>query len=451
MNRFLSKYFFYYPSTFAKGEFVGYHLPNYRNFQTLPKKNIQDYQQHRIDTLIKHAMRNSVFYRRYTNGALYLQYNCDEVNSRFHDLPFLTKQDIISYKPDINTHYHWWSSTKTTGGSTGEPVTISKNPNALARERAATWRAYEWAGIKIGDKQARFWGIPHTSHGRFKAKLIDFVSNRRRLSAFNLTEESLSGYYKTLLKYKPHYLYGYVSVIEAFACYIKDNNLAPIPSLTSIITTAEVLTEHTRFAIQDTFGIKVFNEYGCGEVGSIAHECEHGKMHIMADNLYLEIDGDKDSGEIVVTDFFNYATPLIRYKIGDFATLDHGDCECGRTLPILKSIHGRAYDLISTSDGRILHPEAIMYIFESVQNGNGSFKHFQVIQEELNSFNINIVPSKHWSKGIQQELEGKLKQYISPEINTHFKLVDSIPRENSGKMRVIKSNISLDKTINRRP
>ena len=203
-----------------------------------------------------------------------------------------------------------------------------------------------------------------------------------------------------------------------------------------------MLTESARANIQDSFGVKVFNEYGCGEVGSIAHECEHGSMHIVADNLFLEIDGNGENGEIVVTDYFNFATPLIRYKIGDFATINYGECACGRTLPMLKGIHGRAYDVIRTSDGRLLHPEAVMYIFEAVQKKNGAFKQFQAIQEDLDRFLVNIVPTKHWSEEVQHEIEAGLKKHISHNIKTHFNLVNHIPREKSGKMRVIKSQLN---------
>ncbi len=110
---------------------------------------------------------------------------------------------------------------------------------------------------------------------------------------------------------------------------------------------------------------------------------------------------------------------------------------------MLKGIHGRAYDMIHTSDGRSLHPEAVMYIFESIQKKNGSFKHFQAIQEDLDKFVINIVPTAAWSKNAQCEIDSSLKKYIARDIETRFNLVDVIPREKSGKMRVIKSRINV--------
>ena len=79
---------------------------------------------------------------------------------------------------------------KTTGGSTGEPITILKTRQAMAWELAATWRGYSWAGIDIGDRQARFWGVPLDARSRLRARLIDFVAHRRRCSAFAFDDES---------------------------------------------------------------------------------------------------------------------------------------------------------------------------------------------------------------------------------------------------------------------
>ena len=79
-------------------------------------------------------------------------------------------------------------------------------------------------------------------------------------------------------------------------------------------------------------------------------------MHLMSDNLLIECVDENgqpsETGEIVVTDFYNFSTPLIRYRVGDFATLTHSTCSCGLTLPIIGNIHGRAYDLIRTSSGK---------------------------------------------------------------------------------------------------
>lgn len=437
MNSTIAKYFFYYPVTYLNGEYIARHLKEYSDFQWLSPDQIQESQNKNLVNIITYAKNNSAYYADILKEI-------DAIND-FHKIPFLTKQLLINKFKTICTHESKGTSLKTTGGSTGEPVKLHKNSDALARERAATWRAYCWAGVGIGDKQARFWGVPHNAKAAQKARLIDFVSNRKRVSAFNLTKDSLDDYYQTLLKFKPHYMYGYVSVIRRFCEHLQTYNLPPLPSIKSIITTSEVLTDTDRVFIENTCKVKVFNEYGCGEVGSIAHECEQGNMHIMADNLLVEIldstGNPTTTGEVVVTDFFNRATPMIRYRLGDFASISHESCPCGRNLPILKGIHGRAYDIIKTPSGKSVHPEALIYVFEELQQQYQAFSQFQIIQTAIDKLDVRIIPTDRWNESFQTLVMKGIHEKIDPSFHANFIICQEIPREKSGKMRVVKSEV----------
>ena len=241
--------------------------------------------------------------------------------------------------------------------------------------------------------------MPLSKKSQYLSRVVDFVSNRSRLSAFHINEASLEGYYKKLIKLKPVYLYGYVSMITAFASYLDRHKLDRLHGLKTIITTSEVLDSGSRGMIERVFGVKVFNEYGCGEVGSIAHECEHGNMHIMAENVIIEIDASADNeggcGEIIVTDLHNFAMPLIRYRIGDYATLSYEVCQCGRGLPVIKQVHGRAYDVVIDPDGNKYHPEMLMYIFEELKSNAAGIRQFQVTQKSVDTLEVKLVRKRN--------------------------------------------------------
>ena len=447
MNRLLSKYLFYYPVTISRGEFVMKYLMQYKNMQWRNNSDIEAYQLSNLYRLLNYAVSNCPYYSQLLSDSGIVLSSINSL-ADLAKIPTTTKADIVNYYTTIrSTRGFLFSSSKTTGGSTGQAVTIEKNADALARERAATWRAYEWAGVGIGDVQARFWGVPLSKKSRQLSKLVDFVSNRARLSAFQINDRSLEEYYKRLLKLRPAYLYGYVSMISAFASYLDKRNLNRLPGLRSVITTSEVLDDNSRALIENVFGVRVFNEYGCGEVGSIAHECGHGNMHIMAENVIIEIDvsnsPDGGSGEIIVTDLHNYAMPLIRYRLGDYATLSREECACGRGLPVIKKVHGRAYDMVIDPDGNRLHPEVLMYIFEELKSGVSGIRQFQVIQKSRDFLLINIVPDVYYRKVTEKDILKRIREKIHPGLSVHFCYVDGIPREKSGKLRVIKSEIDL--------
>lgn len=436
MNNLLSKYLFYYPVTLAKGELIAFYRKGYEKRQWWSSREFVAYQDEHFEKIVKYAVENSSYYRERLSSSI--------INGSIKassDFPTLSKAQLINNLESIRANNTGlFSSAKTTGGSTGEPVKIFKNASALARERCATWRSYEWAGVGVADRQVRFWGIPHSRSGRLTARVIDLIANRKRISAFSINDESLLRYYNELCDFQPQYLYGYVSVIEEFARFIQSKQLKPPTSLVSLITTSEVLSDSSRMFIENVFQRKVFNEYGCGEVGSIAHECEHGSMHVMADNLHVEIDAEPGQpGEIIVTDYFNHVTPLVRYRLGDFATLGDDACRCGRGLPTISKIHGRAYDIIRSPNGTRIHPEAVIYIFEGIQQKMPVFKQFQAIQTDIDTISVNIVPNLSWDDSFDAALKGQLIEAIGAEFKFEVNLVESLSRERSGKMRVVKS------------
>jgi len=242
---------------------------------------------------------------------------------------------------------------------------------------------------------------------------------------------------------RPDYFYGYVSVLRELALYAGRRAPPGDWRLKSIITTSEVLTAPTRGLLSAAFGARVFDEYGCGELGTIAHECEQGGLHLSEENMLVEIfAGERpcppgEVGEIVVTELNNTAFPLIRYRTGDLGAIAAGSCSCGRGLRVLREIRGREYDVVTNSAGRRIHPEAVMYLFEECHQRLGGIRQFQVEQRSAASYEVRIVPDRGWSEIQTGWLETKFREVIDPRAILSFRTVARIPRAPSGKMRVV--------------
>lgn len=362
----------------------------------------------------------------------------------FAQIEPMTKQMLQQFGSSVRTSRAGRYTTKTTGGSTGQAVTIWKDRNAWCQELAATWRGYHWAGIGMGDKQARFWGTPLSGRHRWRALAIDTVCRRRRFSAFDYDDETIDRYLARLRRFRPRYLYGYVSMIREMASHIVRNGLDLGLDLACVITTSEVLSDQARTEIEQAFRTRVYNEYGCGEIGTIAHECEDGSLHLSDENMIVEIlDGDRpcppgETGEIVITELNNRAMPLIRYRMGDFGYIQADGCACGRTLRVLGGVHGRAYDSIVNREGRRFHGEFVMYVFEEIKAATGGIRQFQVTQDDYDSFSISIVPDDGYGAHIEDAITARVREFFDRDARISFQIVESIDRERSGKLRLIR-------------
>lgn len=411
-----------------------------RESERWPQERIRSDQLERLRRLVLHAAESVPFYQR----------SLIHSEKRIESLEDLERFPVVT-KAQIQANPNQFRSTralgrlvaKTTGGSTGTPVTIWKNRRAMLRELAATWRGFAWAGVGPGDKQARFWGVPFTPQEKRRARLTDWVCSRRRCSAFNFSASDLAAYERELVAFHPRYFYGYLSMLVEFANYFREYGRPSPYDLRSIIVTSEVLTAPQRRLLEDVFRTHVFDEYGCGELGTVAHECEHGQRHINDENLIVEVfDGDKPCydnqvGELVITELNNLAMPLIRYRTGDYGSKSYRECKCGRTLSVLEAVHGRAYDFVVNRDGRLFHGEFVMYIFEEAMRSGLGIRQFQVLQEEVGLFRVRLVAGSSFQESAKTLIARRFRENIDPQARIDFEMVESIPRERSGKIRLI--------------
>lgn len=437
MRASLAKYFLYYPALLLRGEPVLRHLASYEASQWWRPEELKRYQEQRLERLLAHAITHCAHYARTLTTS--------DANA-FASQPFLTKQLLRDQKAAlISAAKPAFLHEKTTGGSTGQAVTLVKTREALARERAATWRAYRWAGVDIGDPQGRFWGVPFARKDRLRHRLIDLVNNRVRLSAFDFNEAALERYFVRLCRFKPKYLYGYVSVLSAFAQWLDaSGKRLPFP-LASVIATSEVLAPPVRALLARVFETRVFNEYGCGEVGSIAHECEAGQLHLMAENLLVETLVDDrpartgERAEIVVTELNNQAMPLVRYRLADFTEgPPRTGCACGRGLPFISGIAGRAYDMVKLPDGRAFHGEFFLYIFENLKREGRRLNQFQVVHEAPTRIKVLLVAAPEEIAQATVGLRTAIHAGMGSEIEVLVERVSDIARQPSGKLLLVK-------------
>jgi len=433
------KYGVYLPVTLIRREPVFRYLRQLEQSERLDTRGLRFLQLSRLQKLLSVARATVPNYRDSLSSVPEIS-GLNDI--RF--LPFVQKEDLRAHPDRFRAERPARGTvSKTTGGSTGQPLTILKSHDALARELAATWRGYRWAGIHIGDRQARLWGVPFTWKDRIRSAMIDLVAHRRRCSAFSFDDAAMAEYACRLERFRPTYFYGYVSMLTAFANYFRSRGARPPIQPHCIITTSEVLTAGDRLLLEEVFETRVFNEYGCGELGTIAHECEHGRLHLNDENMIVEVvNGDRscapgEKGELVITELNNLAMPLIRYRTGDFGALGTADCPCGRTLGVLDHVFGRAYDFVVTRDGRRFHGEFLMYIFEEAQRHRLGIAQFQVTQETVSDFRIRIVPGPDFNPASKEAIVARMQQYLGRNIRVVFETVGQIPREPSGKMRVI--------------
>ncbi|MCI5210244.1 MAG: hypothetical protein D3910_15950 [Candidatus Electrothrix sp. ATG2] len=78
-----------------------------------------------------------------------------------------------------------------------------------------------------------------------------------------------------------------------------------------------------------------------------------------------------------------------------------------------------------------------MYIFEELKRNDMGVKRFQVVQGKNGALVINVVPDEGFGESTRERIEQIIKNKFSPRASVEIIEVDHIPREKSGKMRLI--------------
>jgi len=371
-----------------------------------------------------------------------------------HKLPILDKGSIRNNFPDKivarNVRKGELMPSRT-AGSTGEPLHFYVDRRSRSFCRAAFYRFLKWMGIEIGDTIAQIWAGPelNKTKGRIVSELKKSMLRIVTLNALKMDERHLATYAEKLAKLKPKLLYGYPSSMYILAEYM-DKIGAKVEHDLAVSTTAEVLPNHQRDFIESFFHCRIFDLYGCGELNSIACECEkHGGLHIATEHVIVEIipeDGSRsnaESGLVVITDLENYGMPFIRYANGDRSLLLKESCTCGRGLPLMASIEGRIYDVIRGLNGNTIYGGFIHKILFGQLDWISRFgiRQYQVIQETDRDLTVKIVSDIRPPRNDEEQLTPIIHRYLG-RMNVRIQYVEGISPGESGKTRFVISKIN---------
>jgi len=442
---------------FRKGLFILAHqcgdtsfYPAYKTLirnQWKPYDELKRDQEKQLRHLIEFSYENIPYYRNLFKG-LGLSPKDIQTIEDLEKLPILTKDIIKEHweelKP-VNLSSMKYSN-QATGGSTGTPFAyrLSKRDRFLGG--ALLYRGWGYGGYELGDRTIFLAG---SSLGfDTKSRLTTFVHetgrNLRKLSSFDMGENEMREYSRTINSFKPKFIRGYASSIYFFAKWIEENSLS-IHSPIAVFTTSDNLFPHMRTKISEVFDCEVYDGYGLNDGGVSAFECpEHAGLHIDTERSIMEVvdsEGhqiDRGEGQILATSLYNYVMPFIRYTTGDDGHITDDVCGCGRGYPLLKEIVGRTTDVLFTPEGKNIHGWFFLYIFWDYGVG---IKEYQVVQETLEKVVVKIVPEK----GFDEKQLDRIREIVakrSPGWDIEFKYVDTIERSGAGKYKFIINNIA---------
>ncbi len=199
--------------------------------------------------------------------------------------------------------------------------------------------------------------------------------------------------------------------------------------------------------LRDSFrvqNISTRGNYSSEEVGLIGCECDHCPEHytITTSNVIVELDTNsvvvegKQLAPIIVTHLHSYATPFIRYDVGDLGTLDDR-CGCGRDGPVLSNVVGRNKTLLKQPDGRLtsfhIRGKEITHLAECTE--------FRVRQTDVNTIVLELGGCEHLNSEKRKAFAELIKSHSGGDFAVDVRPVKEIDWGQSAKHLAFRNEI----------
>jgi phenylacetate-CoA ligase len=398
-----------------------------------------------------------------------------------HRLPFVTKETVKACFPDqlVAEGVSWKSLYSMSTSGTHDRVMLFHDEAKRAWDRAADlvlevtgnrFRPGHRAVSMPPDACAEYCGSEHGRDAstaieslrhllrapaaerpelkrRLRRRLVrDHVWRERILPSFGQAgttpaHKLLDEYLDSIQEWRPATLKGLPMLLYVLARHALAGNWS-FSGIRTIRPHGGKFSKVMANTAEKAFGAPVRENYGTGELGTIAFDCLHNRQqHLLGELFVVEFlrgghpVGPGELSELVITDLRNEASPLIRYRIGDVGRYFTGPCKCGFE-GLLFSVDGRLQETVITRDGRAVSGTEIIDCLLAREE----IALVKVIQTGETDFSIDVVPSiPGGSVPSENELARMLKDLLEQPVRVRRRIARYIAPEVSGKYQLVVS------------
>jgi phenylacetate-CoA ligase len=428
-------------------------LQQFEYSQWWPLAAIRERQRMQLESVLLHASASVPFYAERLQKAGYRPDRplTDEVWSA---IPPLDRSAVQTAGDALNSlrvpPTHGPIGTWKTSGSTGRPVTVLQTALVRQLRRAFTIRNHLWHDHDFAAKLAvirnlpdgtaeypKGMSLPHWGH---VTEHVMITGPSVGLAVTASTDQQV----EWLERQQPDYLHAFATVAVDLLRYIRDHGGGP-RQLRYLTTFAETLPPEARALCREIWGIELVDIYSAREVGVIALQCPEDKhYHVQSEGMLVEVLDERDRpcapgevGRVVVTPLHNFATPLIRYAIGDYTEVG-APCGCGRGLPVLKRVLGRVRNMLTLPDGRRIWPRLSETRYEEV----APIRQYQVVQRARDRLEVRLAAERALTASEEAKLADLIRARLGhPGFQFDFSYHARIARTAGGKYEDFKSEI----------
>jgi phenylacetate-CoA ligase len=384
-----------------------------------------------LKELLGHAVKTVPYYKDFNK------------NLELNNFPVLNKFDLRKNFNELQSNVNYKNKFEiTSSGSTGTTSTTIQDKNKKDRNTADTIYFKQKAGFEVGHRiyYIRRWFEVHK-----KSKCSAWLQNIKKVDVSSFNDKYIQSFIDDIVKDNSNKtILSYSSALRDVSNYIERTGAKPLNSnIACIIAMSESIGQKTVNSLEKHFNTKVLSRYSNLENGLFGLQLPNqgSPYHINWASYYIEIlDINKDIavkdgelGRVVITDYFNFAMPIIRYDTGDLASFTKNNENFNKAKAFSK-VEGRVMDMIRDTEGKPVSSFIIFHLESYPQ-----IQQFQLIHSKPKEYILKLVTEGDFNA--DDELIKLYKSYLGEDAVIKIERVLKIPYLPSGKRR-----LTVDKT-----
>ena len=314
----------------------------------LSRQAIEDYQRKLLEKLLRHARAQVPYYR--DSGLLDVLFGADgKIDwSRWPLVPTLTRRTAQDNEDRLRAEKLPREmlplENDMTSGSTGAPLRIARTMLSRVASRALLGRAITWhdqgpIGRVAVSRYVKPDFVPATDE-----HTITLPGNWPPQEQIDM-----------LARAEVTHLVSYPNLL---ASLLEAGGAEALKNIRVVVLTGEALGPELRQTFARQIPARLVECYSATEVGPIAYEDSNHDLRICEENVFAETGPPivGSSAEVLLTPFYAYAMPLIRYAPGDYITLSSSLPRFMPALRHIEKIAGRERNLFRNPQGALFYP-----------------------------------------------------------------------------------------------
>ncbi len=364
-----------------------------------------------------------------------------------HNMPVIDKAFVKGHieelsNPACTEPKFMMRTSGTTGGGLVFPYTVRMEN----KHWGVWWRYRRRLGIDLDTWCGWFGGKRMIDPNNKKPPFwrINKPGRQVMYSSLHLTSDTVVAYHQDIKDRKLPWLHGYPSHISKFAALALDRGLEPLIDVKWVTTGAENLVGNQILLMQKMFPNALIRQhYGLMEGVANISQDKDGKWYVDDDFAYVEFvpidksdrknEGNIVRCKIIGTGFSNPAFPLIRYDTGDIAEVRWNESGENEVL----KIEGRSSNVIKGPNEFEINEARLSIILHDFNN----IVEAQFVQHSFTDIDLRIVRNSSYNENDETKLKANIKECFDKNMTVRLVYVDEIERTNSGKLKLVISEI----------